>query len=522
MRQLPRTFLAGLAVLFLLLAAPPARADRDLADRLNAVIGRPEYREAHWGALVVDAQTGKTLYQYNAGGRFTPASSIKLYYGAAALAALGSDFRFETPVYARGRVTGDRLEGDLILVAQGDPTLGGRDDADGHMAYTDDDHTYANAAGAASQPTDTDPLAGLRSLARQVAARGIRRVDGDVLVDDRLFARAPGSGNGPEWLTPIVVNDNLVDVVIAPGDQVGRPARVRLRPETELVRAESSVVTAPPGEPTRVEVQPAGPQGFYVRGQIALGSRPVLRVFAVPDPAAFARALFIEALRRENVEVSASMFRPPQVGLPDRESYAGAHPVATFTSLPFSELLKVTLKVSSNLYANTFPLVIAARHGKRTMAEGLELQRQALADMGVDLNGISIATASGGTAEDYLTPAAVVQLLQVLSRRPDYPVFRDALPVLGVDGTLADMVAPDSPARGKVRAKTGTFFLPETRTRFARLPSKALGGTLTTAGGRTLFFALFVNDVTLPHGVTCEREGRVLGSLCEILEEHVR
>jgi D-alanyl-D-alanine carboxypeptidase/D-alanyl-D-alanine-endopeptidase (penicillin-binding protein 4) len=521
MQRLLRPFLVGLG-LFLVLAVPAARADRGLADRLDAVIGRPEYQGARWGVLVVDAQTGKTLYRENAGRRFTPASTIKLYYGAAALAALGPDFRFETPVYARGRVDGGRLDGDLILVAQGDPTLGGREDANGHMAYTDDDHTYANAAGAESEPTDTDPLAGLKSLARQVAARGIRRVDGDVLVDDRLFVRTPGSGNGPEWLTPIMVNDNLIDVRVAPGDRVGEPARVRLRPVTEFFRAESTVVTAPPGEPTRVEVQAAGPQGFVVRGQIALRSRPVLRVYAVPDPAAFARALFIEALRREGVEVSASMFRAPQADLPARESYAGLTPVAKFTSLPFSELLKVTLKVSSNLYANTFPLLIAARHGKRTMAEGLQLQRQTLADMGVDLTGTSIATASGGTSEDVLTPEAVVQLLQVLSRRQDYRAFEEALPVLGVDGTLADMVSADSPARGKVRAKTGTFYLPETRARPALLRSKGLAGTLKTADGRTLFFAMFVNDVVLAPGVTCQREGRVLGHLCEILEERAR
>jgi D-alanyl-D-alanine carboxypeptidase/D-alanyl-D-alanine-endopeptidase (penicillin-binding protein 4) len=521
MRRLPRTFLVGLGLLFLA-AAAPARADRDLVERLDAVLGRPEYRDARWGALVVDAQSGKALYQYNAGRRFTPASTIKLYYAAAALAALGPDFRFETPVYARGRVSDGRLDGDLILVAQGDPTLGGRDNANGHMAYTDDDHTYANAAGAESQPTDTDPLAGLKALARQVAARGIRRVDGDVLVDDRLFVRTPGSGNGPEWLTPIMVNDNLIDVVVGPGDRVGEPARVRLRPATEFVRMESSVVTAPPGEPTRVEVQPVGSQGFLLRGQVALGSRPVLRVYAVPDPTAFARALFIEALRREGVEVAASMFRAPAADFPDRGGYDGLSRVAKFTSLPFAKLLKVTLKVSSNLYANTFPLLIAAKHGKRTMAEGLQLQRQVLADMGVDLDGISIATASGGTADDALTPAAVVQLLQVLSRRPDYRVFEEALPVLGVDGTLADMVSPDSPARGKVRAKTGTFYLPETRARPGVLRSKGLAGTLTTADGRTLLFALFVNDVPLPHGVTCHREERVLGHLCEILEERMR
>jgi D-alanyl-D-alanine carboxypeptidase/D-alanyl-D-alanine-endopeptidase (penicillin-binding protein 4) len=425
-------------------------------------------------------------------------------------------------VYARGRVRDGRLEGDLILLASGDPTFGGRDDGHGHMAYTDDDHTYANASGAESVATNTNPLAGLEALARQVAAHGIRRIDGDVLVDDRLFARTPGNGNGPDWLTPAMVNDNLVDVHVSPGDRVGAAARVSMTPASEFIRMESQVVTAAPGQPTWVTVQPAGPEGFVVRGQIALGSRPLLRIYGVPEPTAFTRALFIECLRRAGVEVPASIFRPSQADLPDRDTYARMTEVARFTSLPFAELLRVTLKVSSNLYANTFTLLIAAQHGRRTMAEGLQLQRQALADLGVDLRGISLATASGGTADDSLTPRSVVQLLQVLSRRPDYPIFRDALPRLGEDGTLADMVPAGSPARGKVHAKTGTFYVPESRNAPGFLRSKGLAGTLTNQDGRTVFFALFVNDVVLPHGVTCQREGRVLGHLCEILEEQGR
>src|SRR5262249_39556108 len=150
--------------------------------------------------LVADAETGRPLYQRNPDDRFTPASSIKLYYAAAALAALGPDHKFETPVYARGRLRAGRLDGDLVLVASGDPTFGGRDDGTGHPAATDADHPNATAAGAESVATAPDPLAGLKSLAKQVAARGIRGVEGDVLIDDRLFARTPGNGNGPDWL----------------------------------------------------------------------------------------------------------------------------------------------------------------------------------------------------------------------------------------------------------------------------------------------------------------------------------
>jgi D-alanyl-D-alanine carboxypeptidase/D-alanyl-D-alanine-endopeptidase (penicillin-binding protein 4) len=509
--------IVGLALFLALLVVRPAHAGKDLADAIDAVLNGPEYRQAHWGVLVVDARTGKTLYQHHPDRAFTPASTIKLYHGAAALAALGPDYRFETPVYRRGSVVDGSLRGDLILVASGDPTLGGRTLPGGKMAFRDDDHTYANSAGAASELTDTDPLEGLKDLARQVAAAGIRQVEGDVLIDDRLFPTVRSTGTGADWVSPVAVNDNVVDVLVWPGPRAGDWARVRLRPETDYVRMESEVVTVPPGGLSRVEVQPTGPDRFVVRGQVPLGSRPVLRVYPVQDPAAFARALFVEVLRRQGVRVPAAGLRSPRAALPERADYARLPRVGVYTSPPFSELLRVTLKTSSNLYANTFPLLIAVKNGKRTLADGLDLMRRTLKDLGADLEDVSLATASGGTREDRLTPRAVVQLLQVLAKRPDYPVFAAALPVLGVDGTLADMVAADSPVRGKARGKTGTYYVPPRGGWPGQLRVKALAGTMTTAGGRPVVFAFYVNDVLLPPGVDAARETRVLGRLCELL-----
>jgi serine-type D-Ala-D-Ala carboxypeptidase/endopeptidase (penicillin-binding protein 4) len=52
------------------------------------------------------------------------------------------------------------------------------------------------------------------------------------------------------------------------------------------------------------------------------------------------------------------------------------------------------------------------------------------------------------------------------------------------------------------------------------LRSKALAGAMTTVNGKELFFAMFVNDVPLPQGVTTQREGRTLGRICEIIFQH--
>src|SRR5438270_341914 len=98
-----------------LLGAMPAQAGDDLAARIEAVIHGPDYRQARWGILVVDAQTGQTLYACNPDQLFLPASTTKLYTCAAALASFGPDHKFETPVYRRGDVRNGRLAGDLIL-----------------------------------------------------------------------------------------------------------------------------------------------------------------------------------------------------------------------------------------------------------------------------------------------------------------------------------------------------------------------------------------------------------------------
>jgi D-alanyl-D-alanine carboxypeptidase/D-alanyl-D-alanine-endopeptidase (penicillin-binding protein 4) len=504
------------ATLLCLLAAWPVHAGNDLASEIDAVIRRPEYRQAHWGILVVDARSGETVYEHNADQLFIPASTTKLYSCAAALVDLGPDYKFETPVYRRGTLNDGRLRGDLILVASGDLTLGGRTTADGKLAYTNSDHIYADG-GVKTRLTDTDPLAGLKDLARQVAAAGVRRVDGDVLIDDRLFAHANGSGSGPDILTPIVVNDNVVDVTVTPAEKAGEPATVKMRPEADFLQMDAQVATVTKGAPARLTLEAVGPQRFVVRGQVPVTDKPHVLIYPVDDPAAFARGLFIEALRRAGVEVAASPLQRPEAELPDRGSYKELPRVALFTSPPFSEVIKVTLKVSHNLYASTLPLLVAAKHDERTLAQGLHRQRRVLKDLGVDVDTISFGGGAGGANADWVTPRASAQLLRAMAKRPEYTVYHDGLPVLGVDGTLAEAIPADSPAKGKVQAKTGTLFWRDTMNDRSLLTSKSLAGTMTTAKGRELVVALYLNGVPLPRGERPEREGKALGHLCEVI-----
>jgi D-alanyl-D-alanine carboxypeptidase/D-alanyl-D-alanine-endopeptidase (penicillin-binding protein 4) len=509
-----------------LLLVAPARGGESLKERIDVVLNTPGYQNGHWGLLIVDARSGQTLYERNADQLFCPASVTKLYSTAAALVDLGADYRFRTPVLRRGDIDADgKLLGDLILLAQGDLCLGGRTGPDGTLLFEDDDHTYAGGSLKATL-VPSDPLAGLDDLARQVKAAGIHTVDGDVVIDDRLFQPAASTGSGPSRLSPIVVNDNVIDVVATPADKAGAAALVRMVPETDFVTMDAQVDTVEADRSPRLTVRTVGPRRFTVRGRLPLGHKPAVKFYEVEKPASFARALFIAALRRRGVRVEAAAIGENKTDdLPPRREVAQLPKVAEYTAPPLREYVKVILKVSHNLYASTLPLLIAAHHGDTTLEAGLRREGTILKGLGIDVAAISFGGGAGGARADLVTPRTTVALLRAMALRSDFRAYEDALPVLGRDGTLAKAVAADSPARGHVRAKTGTYSVSNDLRGRTVLTAKALAGYMETASGRPLVITFFLNNVPLDasgDGVSeaTAAAGRVLGRLCEAVYLH--
>ncbi len=173
--------------------------------------------------------------------------------------------------------------------------------------------------------------------------------------------------------------------------------------------------------------------------------------------------------------------------------------------------------MSHNLHASTLPLLLATRHKKRTLDDGLRLQAAFLAKAGVDVATISFGGGAGGDRGDYVTPAATVALLRHMYKHRDFTAYREALPVLGVDGTLAKAVRADSPARGKVRAKTGTYTVGNRLNQSTVLLSKALGGYAECRSSRTVAFAIFCNLVHLNKQRDAAAIGSTLGEMCEVI-----
>ncbi len=477
-------------------ATPVANvAAAPLPDEITAIIEQPKYALARWGIHVADRETGEVVYDLRGGERFLAASTTKLFPGAAALAAYGPDYRFETPIYHTGSLGPDgSLAGNLILVASGDPTMGGRTTPDGDIAYTPIDHIYANVFPTLATLAPEDPLAGLDDLAQQVRAAGIQRVEGDVVVDARLF---PAMEKDDYILTPIWINDNLIDLTITPG-AVDGPATVAWRPQSADYQVQANVQTVPAGEALNVTVTSPSPGVIAVAGQIPADQAQALQTSQVADPAAFARTLLIEALERVGVSVAAPPTGSnPGAKLPPAGSYAEADRVALLTSPPFAENIKLIFKVSMNQHADLLIFLLALKHGETTFEAGLQQIPPFLAGLGLDPDAVSLSDGRGNENTDLFSPQTVSHLLRAMATRPDFPAYFDALPILGVDGSEINTVAPPSPVRGKAVAKSGTTVAGDAMNQRALTMVRALTGYLTAESGRELIFAIYVSDVPL-------------------------
>jgi D-alanyl-D-alanine carboxypeptidase/D-alanyl-D-alanine-endopeptidase (penicillin-binding protein 4) len=494
-------------------AVPVSPHGGQLSPDIRAIMAKPAYQHAEWGLLETDA-SGRVVHSMYPDQFFVPGSTAKLVSVSGAWHTLGSDHRFTTPVQAVGRRDGSVLNGSLVLVGQGDLTMGGRTAPSGTVSYTSIDHTYANDVPGATL-TPENPLAGIDRIARQVRRSGITRVHGDLAVDTRLFTSFSALDPTP---TPLIINDNVIDLLSTP-TAPGRPARLSWRPQVAPYHVTSTVRTVAAGGTTDIEVS-ASPDGTRITlsGTIAAGSQPVLRISHIQDPAAFGRTALIEALARAGVRVTARPTGPNPVSVVPR-NYRGTQRVAAYVSPVFSQYTKLILKVSHNLGANLAICLMAVSAHSHQCIDGFPVLKDFLEQAGVDPTQVQLLDGRGGNPVDRVTPRAENEILRYWERTPDATLFRQAQPILGVDGDLSFVCTgnPGCPGKGKVWAKPGTVTgLDAVNNRLA-VGGQTLGGYLAAGHGRYATVYLAVNGAWAPdiQGVfdVITDQARILGLL---------
>ncbi len=480
-----------------LAAAPPwpfrhrRRRARWIA-RIEQILREPNQASADWGIYIYSLDRRRVLFSYHGDRLFVPASNTKLFTIAATLCRVGPNYRFHTRVEAsRAPDSQGRVEGNLILVGHGDPTLSGR------LYPYPNPHLKLKP-----NPPDT----AMAALARQIAARGIKSVDGDIVGDDTYFRYQPYPDDWAQddlmWgygapISALAVDDNQYQMQILPGAQAGERASVSLHPWLGAFRVDNQLLTVPAGGKRDIEIdRPVGSNTLHLWGTIPLGDRGDHETLAVGDPALFAAQLLKRDLERQGVMVYGrararhcrAYPRLPGTTLPPCTPSAAAATVAELTSPPLGQDLQWILKVSQNLHAELMLRLLGKRAGgDGSLASGMQARQAFLNQAGIAPNAVYFVDGSGLSRATLVKPSALVRLLRYMARQPA-PLardFRSYLPVAGRDGSLENRFL-NTPAAGNLLGKTGSVE-----------HVRALSGYAVTRRGDHLAYSIVVNNDNL-------------------------
>lgn len=450
------------------------RSDVDrFRQRVEAILSDGSARKGHWGALVTDAETSDVLFSLNSSQYFVPASNTKLFTTVLALASLGPDYRIRTTVEATGAIDpAGRLRGDLVLVGRGDGNLSNR-----VFPYTKQGQR------------DGPPEKVLAQIADELARRGVKQIDGDVVADDSYLASArfPSGWTVDDtvWsygaaVSAIAVNDNAMTIEVRPGEASGAPIRFSVDPSGSLYNVRNEAVTTAAGAEAqlRLERDPES-RTFILSGTLPLDAprRPLL--VAVQEPAENAAALLAHLLEARGVRVTGQS-RAHHASDPGPSAAPASRTVlAEHLSPTLLEDVRLTNKISDNLHAELM-LRVAAKEkgGADTLDDALKFAEQFRQGIGLAPKDVLLKDGSGLSRDDLATPESFVHLLAYAARQPWGPGFLGTLPVAGEDGTL-DGRMKGTAAAGRIQAKTGQVDHVE-----------ALSGFATTLRGERLIFSI--------------------------------
>lgn len=439
---------------------PPLPEGRDeLVARLQALVDAAVLGadDATLGVLVTDGQ-GRTIAGHRADAPLLPASTMKIVTAAAILTTLGPDGRLRTRVDATAPIGEDGvLRGDLLLVGGGDPALA-----------TDEYTRWVYPA---------RPATPLASLADDLVAAGLQRVDGEVV---GLAPGFTGPSRAEGWPDRYF---NSFDARYASGLTVDGGLRTILTyPEPE------PDADAPGGDVDATDPDPAEGSGAADADEQDpapdedpedLGP-PTVTVDHVQDPAAHAAAELVRLLEERDVEVIGAS-RSGQVNAPTVGRLATVH------SPPMDELLRFTVERSDNHLADgMFQTIGRVRTGEGSWARGDRALRQVLDRFQIDHHGAVFADGSGLSRDDRLSPRLLVDLDRTMTDGPVAETWVSLMAVMGETGTLRQRLR-GTVAEGRFRGKTGTL-----------RDVTALSGAVIGDDGTRYHLAVLANDADGP------------------------
>lgn len=373
------------------------------------------------------------LIDYRSQQLALPASTQKIVTALTALLQLGADYRFVTSLETRGAINNGVIQGDLIARFTGDPTLKRED---------------------------------LHKMVTSLKKAGIVKINGNILIDTSVFTshdKAPGwpwndmtqCFSAPP--SAAIVDHNCFSVSLYSADKPGDTATVRIAsyyPVTLLSQVRTTAKDDASARYCELDVVAGDLNRYTLTGCLAQRSEPLPLTFAVQDGAGYAGAILKAELTSAGISYTGSLLRQTQSNPP-------AKLLTSNSSAPLHSLLRVMLKKSDNLYADTIFRTIGRQYFgvPGSWRAGADAMRQILRQKaGIDLANSILVDGSGLSRHDLISATSMMQILQYIARNDNQLNLIAMLPVAGVDGTLQYRSSlHEAGLDGKMTAKTGSL-----------------------------------------------------------------
>lgn len=372
-------------------------------------------KNAGWSVTAKYVDDGSIIVSHNSELSLAPASSLKLFTTATALAILGESFVFETKLYYDGKISNGILNGNIYVVGGGDPTLG---------------------SNLVKGSLSLDEL--MKSWTNKIKSLGIEKIEGGIFADDFMFDRIPIPDNwywidiGNYYGAPtsaLTINDNLYYLTLLPGEEIGEKVKVvKTIPQMDVLKFTNYLKTGKKGSGDNGYIYAAPNCDIAVlRGSVPAGEKEFSIKGAIPNPPLFAVEYFKKFLIKSGVNVSkdAKVLNSP----PD---YKKMKLITKTISPPLKDIVYIINKKSNNLYTEQVLKTISwYETGEGSTYDGINFIFEFLLSNNISTDGLLLYDGSGLSRSDAMTTNMMVDLLIAMTKKKYFESFYNSLGIVG-------------------------------------------------------------------------------------------
>jgi serine-type D-Ala-D-Ala carboxypeptidase/endopeptidase (penicillin-binding protein 4) len=431
-----------------------------------------------WGFYAVEVVSGKVVAERQPQLSLIPASSLKTVTTASALAMLGANYTYDTRFAFRETpmTADDDAQGDFVLQLSGDPSLCSQ-----YNEFAISPVSFYNNLLQAAQHTQSpfltenttlEPITEIWDAAPPdswevgdltepfgVTAQGFNICDNELRANLR-----------------ITIDSSLLDM----GDTPYKATILDLYPNFS---AQNTELFVDPELNLRIDTSYHNDILIDTENSPWLITAKLTKLDSLyPVKAANRNVWFdFETMLNDDIAHIAATHRPHNQPLPRSPNLTILY---THTSPPLSYLVRRCNEKSLNLYAEAFLKTIGKQYQKDGTDEaGIHALVQYWQQRGIKFDGVAMADGCGISRQNMATPYFLASFLRTVYQDPTIgQTFYNSLAVAGETGTLETWFR-DTPARGKIRAKTGSMRRVLTYTGYA-----------PDHNGNLIAFSLMVNN----------------------------